>query len=179
MFTWAPSEKSPWGHSAIATQIRHSDGTPTGYLEYRDLWPADSVKDGEAEAAYPLVTLHESRILDYKGVDEKRLPDGILRIEGDAAQDRRVQAVLNGAALIDTYDEKNTCASFTQTGIEATGIDGGDGAQVTISILGFTVYSGVDTTPVSLHNAVAESGDERVSVIKALPEDKRDPTIQY
>ena len=179
LLTWAPKGDQV-GHSAIAIQQRDAKGKPTGKVTVRHLWPESPVgKSGEQPADYRVETVNETDIGAVEG-GEGRPADGVIKITGDQAQDNTVTNTLDNAESNKTYNaETNNCSSYTKKGVEAIGINGGNGGNVKVEVYGVTVYykSNV-TTPVSVHNAVANSKDKRVNIIKPLPKDKQDPNIK-
>jgi len=179
LLTWAPAGENI-GHSAIAIQQRDKDGNLTGKVIVRHLWPEAPVGiSGQEDADYRTETIKEPELAKFEGGEGKGA-DGIIRISGDQAQDNKVSTSLDKTETNKTYDAvKNNCSCYTKTGVESTGISGGKGATATVKVLGVTVKEVKNvTTPVSVHNAVANSGDKRVTVVKPLPEKKRDPNIK-
>jgi len=179
LFTWAPGGGQV-GHSAIGTDVRDDQGKPTGKIQVRELWPATGVSKYNTtdKADYMSQTVDIADAASFWS-GEGRGADAILKIKGDKGQDAAVNAALDQAEENPVYDLKtNNCSNFTQQGVQATGIDPGNGADVQINILGIkiTVASNV-VTPVSVNNAVATSGDERVTTVKELPQDQQNPNV--
>jgi len=181
LLTWLPKGDAV-GHSAIAIQERDSKGNATGNLILRHLWPeggsAEVGKSKDADYRYEVIA--GSDLASFNG-GEGRGADGIIKIGGDAHQDNVMSASLD-------LDEKNNskyempnndCATYTKGAVESVGINGS--TPSTVKVEGATsgiTYKSVDaTTPGSVHNAVAKSGDKRVEVLKSLPEGNGNPNI--
>jgi RHS repeat-associated protein len=178
LLTWAPDEKrdDQVGHSAIAVQQRDESGSPTGKLIVYDLWPEGNVEKTTADASYQTEIIDEKDVAEYQN-GKGREADGIIKISGDSEQDGEITAGLEFAQQ-EKYDAvTNNCSNYTQSGLDNTGLPTGTGAEASVNVGSLSATKKV-ITPVSVHNAVAESKDERVQVIKALPEDKKDPKIE-
>lgn len=181
LLTWLPKGDAV-GHSAVAIQERDSKGNATGNLVVRHLWPegggAEVGKSKDADYRYEVIS--KSDLASFNG-GEGRGADGIIKINGDAHQDNVMSASLD-------LDEKNSpkyempnndCATYTKGAVESVGINGATTSTVKVvgATSGITYKSVVATTPGSVHNAVAESGDKRVKVIRSLPEGNGNPNI--
>jgi len=181
LLTWLPKGDAV-GHSAVAIEDRDSKGNLTGYLVVRHLWPeggsAEVGKSKDADYRYEVIA--KSDLASFNG-GEGRGADGIIKINGDAHQDNVMSASLD---LDEKYNSKyempnNDCATYTKGAVESVGINGSTPSTVTVegATSGIT-YKSVDaTTPGSVHNAVAKSGDKRVEVLKPLPKGNGNPNI--
>jgi len=181
LLTWLPKGDAV-GHSAVAIQDRDSKGNLTGYLVVRHLWPeggnAEVGKSKDADYRYEVIA--KSDLASFNG-GEGRGADGIIKISGDAHQDKVMSASLD---LDEKYNSKyempnNDCATYTKGAVESVGINGSTPSTVRVegATSGIT-YKSVDaTTPGSVHNAVATSGDKRVEVLKSLPKGNGNPNI--
>ena len=82
----------------------------------------------------------------------------------------------------DVLDEAltNSCATYTGQGLEAIDLPTGSSSNATIKfrIMGIPAQRTYKvTTPVQLYNAVAGSGDSRVSVVQPLAGHLQDPNM--
>lgn len=178
LYTWAP-KGGQIGHSAMGTDIRDDQGNKTGKIQVRHLWPATGIdkKHTTAGADYLSETVDISNMDEFEG-GEGRGADAIVKIEGGIGQDATVNAAFDQAATNPTYGgTTNNCSKYTGAGIQATGINPGNGAAIQIKIKGVTVDMANTSTPVSVNNAVVGSGDPRVTVIKGLPSNQQNPNI--
>jgi hypothetical protein len=181
LLTWLPKGDAV-GHSAIGIQERDSEGNPTGNIIVRHLWPegggAEPGKEYGADYRKEVISAAD---LGSFGGGEGRGADGIVKIDGDAHQDNVMSAGLNLDEKTNSKYEmpKNDCATYTKGAVESVGINGS--TPSTVKVEGATsgiTYKTVDAvTPGSVHNAVANSGDKRVEVIKPLPNGNGNPNI--
>ena len=189
LLTWLPKGDAV-GHSAVAIQERNSEGILTGNVTVRHLWPAGgSAGVGQrVDADYKNETISQSDLSAFGG-DEGRGADGILKITGDAHQDNVMSASLDLDEKTVNLNEKgksqyemtkNDCANYAKGGIESVGINGSSKGSVNIvgAQSGITYKSVKAVTPGSVHNAVANSEDKRVTIVKALPTGNGNPNIE-
>jgi hypothetical protein len=169
LFTWLPTKKSV-GHSAVGWDNRDAKGNLTGTVTTRDHWQD---KDG----GYQSRTMAAKDIGTFpggaadSGATEHRSPDGIIRIKGDAAQDKRFADAAKSVS--GGYDPRNAnCADLSKAAVQAIGVTAVPQSVVTAGPFVFAA-----TTPVGVADAVADSGDDRVDVEKDLPADKKDPNM--
>ncbi len=178
LLTWAPNGEQV-GHSALAIQQRDAEGNLTGNLVVRHLWPESPVgKSGESPADYKTEVVPLSDLKSIQG-GEGRVADGIIKLGGDATFDNKVMDALNKAETNKTYNaETNSCAGYTKKGLNAVGQSGGNGANVKVNQFGVTIYDKNNvTTPVSVHNAVANSKQKNVTVIKKLKKEQQNANM--
>jgi hypothetical protein len=189
LLTWLPQGDAV-GHSAVAIQERNSEGNLTGNVIVRHLWPAGgSVGVGQkVDADYRNEIISQSDLSSFRG-GEGRDADGIIKITGDAHQDNVMSASLNLDEKTVNLNEKgksqyemtkNDCANYAKGGVESVGINGSSAGSVNVigAQSGITYKSVKAVTPGSVHNAVANSEDKRVSVVKALPSGNGNPNIE-
>lgn len=180
LFTWAPAGGQV-GHSAIGTDIRNAQGNQTGQIQVREQWPTSTIDKDHTTAPADYMKSDPINVSDIGAFQslEGRAADAIVKIGGGAEQDATVNAALDKAATNPTYDAKsNNCTNFTQAGVQATGINPGNGATIQVTIYGmtFTVANNV-ATPVSLNNTVVGSQDKRVTVVRELPANQQNPNL--
>jgi uncharacterized protein RhaS with RHS repeats len=189
LLTWLPKGDAV-GHSAVGIQERDSKGNLTGNVTIRHLWPAGgSAGVGEkVDADYKNETISQADLSEFGG-GEGRGADGIIQITGDAHQDNVMSASLNlDEKTVNLNEEgksqyemtKNDCANYAKGGVESVGINGSSEGSVNIvgAQSGITYKSVQAVTPGSVHNAVANSGDNRVKVLQALPSGNGNPNIE-
>jgi len=87
---------------------------------------------------------------------------------------------LNGEGKSQYEMQKNDCANYTKVEVESVKINGSSEGSVNIvdAKSGLTYKSVEAVTPGSVHNAVANSGDERVRILKALSSGNGNPNIE-
>ena len=177
VWTWAQNDEQV-GHSAVGAQLRDSDGNPTGKVLIIHLWPLGGGMSSGGD--YRPALINESDIAEFDG-GEGRPADGIIQISGAAASDGIMLQTLKDkqAAKAPYHATDNNCANLSSCGLESIGIETGDGATVSTTVLGQRIENDNVKTPVSVHNAVRDSGDPRVRVLKELPPEKRDPNLHY
>ena len=189
LLTWLPKGDAV-GHSAVAIQERNSEGILTGNVTVRHLWPAGgSAGVGQSvDADYKNETISQSDLYAFGG-GEGRGADGIVKITGDAHQDNVMSESLDLDEKTVNLNEKgksqykmtkNDCANYAKGGVESVGINGSSKGSVNIvgAQSGITYKSVKAVTPGSVHNAVANSEDKRVTVVKSLPTGNGNPNIE-
>jgi len=189
LLTWLPKGDAV-GHSAVAIQERDADGNLTGNVIVRHLWPAGgSAGVGEkVDADYKYETISQADLGEFGG-GEGRGADGIIQITGDSHQDKVMSASLDlDEKTVNLNEEgksqyemtKNDCANYAKGAVESVGVNGSSEGAVNIvgAQSGITYKSVNAVTPGSVHNAVANSGDKRVTVVKALPSGNGNPNIE-
>jgi len=134
LLTWLPKGDAV-GHSAVAIEDRDSKGNLTGYLVVRHLWPeggsAEVGKSRDADYRYEVIA--KSDLASFNG-GEGRGADGIIKINGDAHQDKVMSASLD---LDEKYNSKyempnNDCATYTKGAVESVGINGSTPSTVRV-----------------------------------------------
>ena len=181
LFTWLPKGDAV-GHSAIGIQERNQSGVPTGNVIVRHLWPlGGSVSLGETkEADYRKEIISESKLSEFKGGEEGGA-DGILKIPGNAAQDKKMSTALdNYEADNPNYKlGENDCANYTKSAVKSIGIEGEINSKVQlVNPSNNRVYLEKKfTTPAGVHNLV--KGSKNVITIKKLPVMNGNPNFQF
>ena len=181
LFTWLPKGDAV-GHSAIGIQERNQSGVPTSNVIVRHLWPlGGSVSLGETkEADYRKEIISESKLSEFKGGEEGGA-DGILKIPGNAAQDKKMSTALdNYEADNPNYKlGENDCANYTKSAVKSIGIEGEINSKVQlVNPSNNRVYLEKKfTTPAGVHNLV--KGSKNVITIKKLPVMNGNPNFQF
>lgn len=155
---------------------------PTGNVIVRHLWPlGGSVSLGETkEADYRKEIISESKLSEFKGGEEGGA-DGILKIPGNAAQDKKMSTALdNYEADNPNYKlGENDCANYTKSAVKSIGIEGEINSKVQlVNPSNNRVYLEKKfTTPAGVHNLV--KGSKNVITIKKLPVMNGNPNFQF
>lgn len=157
----------------------------------RDLYPAGEIGKWHLQrpGAYGSAAVRESSILSFTA-RQRRPPDAVIRIAGDARQDAAVTAALNAAqrqnpdyvapAPDSNKAPASTCATFCAAGLRAIGIAVTQTSTVRVvgSGLGELARASGVVTPVGVYNSILAAKDPRVSVLKPLPQNQTSPDIK-
>ena len=169
LIIWATAEGSP-GHAAIAVsnymevqtkviengkEITKTEQVPTGTFTYYDLWP-NNVAVGKSNFEKDVNPLYQKFNVSWNNIfnqdpsklKDKKIPDGIIKLNTNYDQDQIVTQALNKLVNANApYNGKNNnCSDLAECGVEtATGIKINADEQVKRSV--------TSTTPNSLFKA--------------------------